>query len=383
MDDEYWDRYLEISQLHQDHAQMESQIGLRKFQETPGQSWYDQPDAQSLKLQHDSWSQWDSIMKKHVKRIQNRVASGRETFVRLFTTSKVGLDLPAGVGRRDSSLQSNFVASMIKAYCPDPPAIDHRWEPVLQKWMDDDCVHAAHLFPYRQSPCMDEIFGKGASEELFAPENGLFLHKHIENALNKGLLAIVPDLDLDPADPQFPLNDQQERQNRVKEWENWPVKDYKIVIIDKDNNRVKNTKLFIVEDFGFQTLGELDGRKLVFKTNFRPRARYIWWTYLNTILRTAWNQQGKDGNVQHHEVRKATRYWGTRGRYVMQNQLLGFVEEIGHDVESILEQGDDNEDTQEPGLEAVVAIVQEAMVSSLQHDKKEGEDSDENEDGDE
>ncbi|KAF7560138.1 hypothetical protein G7046_g4011 [Stylonectria norvegica] len=378
MDDEYWNRYLEVSRLHLENAQAASQLGLREFKAAPGQSWYDEPAAQALKLQYDSWSQYRSIMKKHMQKMRERVNSGRETFFRLFATSKVGLNLPGGVGRRDTSQQSNFVASMMEAYCPDPPADNYRWDPVLQRWQDSANVKAAHLFPYRQSHFMDDIFGDGASSELFTATNGLFLHFHIEKALDDGVLAIVPDLDLEPADPSLPLNDQQERQDRVKEWEKMAVKDYKIVVINKKHKQATSTRLFTFEQMTIQTLGDLHGRKLVFKTDFRPRARYVWWTFLNTILRTAWiEQKAGDENTQHQEVRKPTRYWGTRGRYVKQNQLHGFVDEIGHDVESILEYGLED-GTQEPGIEAVGAMVQEAIVQST-----EGETEDEEEDEEE
>jgi hypothetical protein len=72
---------------------------------------------------------------------------------------------------------------------------------------------------------------------------------------------------------------------------------------------------------------ELHNRKLKSLTDFRPRARYIWWTFLFSILKTAWDVQGKNdhyyANVQHLEVTKATRYWGTIGRYVKKGQILG------------------------------------------------------------
>ncbi|CAG9984344.1 unnamed protein product [Clonostachys byssicola] len=348
MDDKLWDRYLHLARLHQLHAQAESQLGSREFNETCGdaESWYGEPDAQRFKLQYDSWSQWESIMKKHTKSLQERLTSGSESFVRLFTASKI----EAWAG--EEKLTDPTLPAMAKVYCPDPPAHRYRWDPVVQKWRP--ALRAVHLFPYRQSTSMDEIFGQGASKELFQPVNGLFLHRRIEKALKDGLLAIVPDIDLEPVDPQFPLNDQQERNDRVREWENRPIKDYKIIVIDKVNPEVTH-KFFLAEDMGFEKIADLDGRKLIFKTGFRPQARYVWWTYLNTILRTAWNPRDRDSDVQHQEVRKVARYWGARGRYIKETQLLGFAKEIGHDVESLLNQGHDR-DAEEPGLEACMRL---------------------------
>ncbi|KAF4458750.1 hypothetical protein FALBO_14504 [Fusarium albosuccineum] len=53
---------------------------------------------------------------------------------------------------------------------------------------------------------MDDIFGKGSVDEIFSPLNGLFLHVKVEAALDKGLIAIVPDVDLEPADRQIGLH---------------------------------------------------------------------------------------------------------------------------------------------------------------------------------
>ncbi|RGP69009.1 hypothetical protein FSPOR_4986 [Fusarium sporotrichioides] len=91
----------------------------------------------------------------------------------------------------------------------------------------------------------------------------------------------------------------------------------------------------------------------------------------------AWAQSSKDDNLQHQEVRKCTRYWGSRGSYVKQNQLLGFIEEVGQDVESILE-FDKDDVTSEPELEAISALVGHAITGS-QEDEWEttsGEDTD-------
>ncbi|RMJ05258.1 hypothetical protein BHE90_017094 [Fusarium euwallaceae] len=147
MDEEYGDSYLEISQLHVASAQVESQIELRKFEATPDETWYDQPVAHNLKLQHDSSMRWESIMKRHKTRIQSRIASGCGTFVRLFTTSKVGFNLHGGQGERDSSVQSYMRDDMLKVYCPDRPLEGYRRDSILYKWFDEENVHVTHLFP--------------------------------------------------------------------------------------------------------------------------------------------------------------------------------------------------------------------------------------------
>lgn len=72
---------------------------------------------------------------------------------------------------------------------------------------------------------------------------------------------------------------------------------------------------------------------------------------MSAILSTSWKYQENasdfvppEYNIQIREVRKGVRYWGTYKRYVKRNQLLGFIEELGHDVDSIVyNNGGDNE----------------------------------------
>ena len=59
---------------------------------------------------------------------------------------------------------------------------------------------------------MDAIFGEGSQSELFSAVNGLFLHKEIEAALDKGVIAIVPDVDLERYESLEPSDDKQNRQ---------------------------------------------------------------------------------------------------------------------------------------------------------------------------
>ncbi|QPC71898.1 hypothetical protein HYE68_002650 [Fusarium pseudograminearum] len=350
------ERSLKVSLIHVKLARVTSQIELRK--DSP-ETWYNRSEAFNLKLRHDSWTQWGRIIRKQ-SRVQN--ATSRESFMRLFVTSRVGLE-------RDTSLQSNMAAEMKRVYCPDPPEEGmekHRWDPVLHRWVYSDIIHASHLYPWSQGAFMDDIFGRGSSDDLFSPCNGLFLHQEIEAALENGYIAIVPDLDLEPADPKFSLNDKDDRQDRVKEWEKQNPKNYRVIVVDMNHSHV-NKKICTKEDMGgFQTIAELHNRKLVFLTGFRPRARYIWWTFLNTILHVAWRSNSKDQNIQHEEVRKTTRYWGSRGKYVTKNQLLGFVEEIGHNVANLLtdENGIEETDGVEPEIEATQALVGAATVRS-------------------
>ncbi|KAK0717373.1 hypothetical protein B0T26DRAFT_751448 [Lasiosphaeria miniovina] len=99
----------------------------------------------------------------------------------------------------------------------------------------------------------------------------------------------------------------------------------------------------------FENLAGLHGRRLQFLNEARPRARYMWWTFLSAITQLTW----KVG-------------------YVKKNMLLGFINEIGHDIsniaESIMEhaieeeRGPANPGPEQPGL----AIVADQVVRRTQ-----------------
>jgi hypothetical protein len=88
---------------------------------------------------------------------------------------------------------------------------------------------------------------------------------------------------------------------------------------------------------------------------------------------------------------KGTRYWGTQGRYVKKNQLLGFVEQIGHDIssiaESIMEHAIEEEESVKPQADEVgVAVMADHVVRRTQEEDGfdyEEEQSSEDEDEDE
>jgi hypothetical protein len=139
-------------------------------------------------------------------------------------------------------------------------------------------------------------------------------------------------------------------------------------------------------------LSDLNDRPLKFLTDFRPRARYVWWKFMNAILQTTWRRKENGRDILLQEVAKATRYWGSPGSYVKKSMLRGFADEIGQDIESILDISinDDTGDTGDTGdlyHETVVSTLEENVFQAKKaakkvEDKSRDEDS-EDESGDE
>ncbi|CAG7566369.1 unnamed protein product, partial [Fusarium equiseti] len=89
-----------------------------------------------------------------------------------------------------------------------------------------------------------------------------------------GIIAIVPDVEHEPANPKHPLNDQVERRAIAKAWEQQKVREYKVIVFAKVENK-KARKYFqetrSPEVDGHQKLTDLHDRKLHFLTNYRPQ----------------------------------------------------------------------------------------------------------------
>lgn len=260
--------------------------------------------------------------------------SENQSYVKLFNQAKVGFNLEkaGSKGKRDSRDQSRMRRLMLREYCNNSQGAV--WDPVLGTWIDNDAATAAHLFPWVSADFMDDIFGAGAQDELFTPANGLFLQTKLEKAFDRGFFVIIPDAEIEPKNLEAPWEDREERHQAVSEWQSKHPHEYRVKVLDA-TAKCMTDRVFSKHLHGIETIAELDGRRLKFLTNTRPRARYLWWTFLRAVTQLTWNSNLKEDSFIHKEVLAGTRYWGTPGKYVKSNKLLGFIEEIGHDVSHI------------------------------------------------
>ena len=54
-------------------------------------------------------------------------------------------------------------------------------------------------------------------DEIFSALNGLFLHKEIKEALEKGVIITIPDIDLEPQEIRNLSKDIKEQKQRVRD----------------------------------------------------------------------------------------------------------------------------------------------------------------------
>ena len=287
----------------------------------------------------------------------------RRSFLQLFIGAETGLGIKNSRGPRDSSLQSAFKSDLILRMGSEHPNSEYEelWCPIHCTYLQRRFVVAGHLFPWKCGEAtMHAIFGRLDSgySELFKAENGILWSGDAEDRFEAGHFVVVPDIPNQPTEQQLDT------------WEASDPKEYKIRVLNPEHPSMTR-KVFLR---GI-TWAALDNERLQFKTNFRPRARYLYFTYCVAMLRRSFG--GKHLEFSRAELTK--RFWGTPGKYMLRGMLLGFVEEMGHEYKHLLD-GAIKEDEQVVDATAVV-VANQCIQRTLKVDDEES-DSDNDDDDD-
>jgi hypothetical protein len=319
----YWDSSVQASEVLIKKWNVRRDISLSEF-DGPEGDWALTDAAKDIAQQIKAEERTRVSSISHLEKMKKDGKPGilRRCFMKIFTTSSMGMGIKnSGAGPRDSSMQSNFKAGLITAYNSQHPTLPWRWCPVLGCWRSKSCLKAGHLFAHMHTQeTMDAIFGKTDPPELYSPRNGILIDGIIEDYLDKGKLAIVPAPELKSS---FDL----------KSWFSGPVREYKIVILDWKWQHLDEQ---VVPDLELRWR-DLHNRRLAFRSEFRPAARYLYFHYCVQVLRAAWqlNQEYRAGEILTKELGKPV--WATPGRYIPENMIAAFVEELGHEYEDLLE----------------------------------------------
>lgn len=187
--------------------------------------------------------------------------------------------------------------------------------------VDEYYTQAVHLFPYMHGQVtMDAIFGKRRPEELLSVRNGLVVAQPVAKWFDSGKFVIVPDLPERPAMAE------------LLAWMRRETIEYRLRVIDPTWERLDKTI-----SCGYQrTWREADGKRLEFRTSFRPAARYLYFHYCVQVLRRAWAHNTSGGSFPTLRDEAGKPFWGTPGRYLPKNMLLS-VEAPGHEYNDLLE----------------------------------------------
>lgn len=183
---------------------------------------------------------------------------------------------------------------------------EYVWNVFGNSWSNKVYVRAGHIFPL----CLGQdtivyIFGKDARDEINTARNGLWMPAYIEQSFDHHQIVIVPD-DTSP---------------------NRSPREWKMLVLDRS--------LWNIVAFSGTTYAQLHNRKLSFRTESRPRARYFYFHFLiSMIIRS--RTKGNRGILPHEPPEYTTpslsRAWGSEGSFLRENVIRGFIEELGHEI---------------------------------------------------
>ncbi|RDW84072.1 uncharacterized protein DSM5745_04398 [Aspergillus mulundensis] len=202
------------------------------------------------------------------------------------------------------------------------------WCPIMG-WCEAITLQAAPLFPQIQGQAtINTIFGKERPAELFSATNGILISNFIRRYLDAGKIVIVPDVPDRPCRFEF-----------LRWMWGGPAGEFKLRIIDPEWDQLDKA----VTVFFDVKWRDLDGRRLVFRSDFRPEVRYLYFHYCCQIMRRACEvkRNGSGGGYEDLKDEVGRPFWEGSGRYLPKNMLLALAEEEGHghDAKDVLLQG--------------------------------------------
>lgn len=320
-------------------TRLERKISIQSLSEDSGEreTWYKSEAAKDLLKREGVLHTDKRLFVKQAERLTCEKVPTKESrrwFMHFFTRSPNGLAVTGG--RRDTSVQGNFLESLIKAQNAKHPNFAEEkshWCPITCTWLHEELTTAAHIFPWRHGQeTMTRIFGTQAAHEMFSVQNGLIMSTMAEARMDKGFFVIVPY-----------ANDESEAE--IKAWHESNPKRYKLRVLDTTDKMMEGRIPYTDPKI---TWPELDEREIQFRSDHRPRARYLYYSYCVSMLRRSHHQGQHETILKDHLGRK---FWGTPGAYLRRTYLLAFVEEIGaQDLLDGAEEGDENSEVDPTAL---------------------------------
>jgi hypothetical protein len=349
-DSTWWGSNASLVVTQQELAELHMRIQYRQYRSKGGNHNFEQwcredNTGRDLSRKSSALSLTERLYRDQaaILRHTSKLGQMRASWAKLFKTGMSGFAAPASSdGKRQPTDQSIMRRDMARVYCNvhDMDSNAALWDHAIGKWEPADSVVTAHLFPWKSREWMELIFGPGTRDDLFTSKNGLFLHKKVEIALEKGMLTIVPDVLLDTPDPSQPtLSIREVNRRRIKEWQKKETKEFKFRVLDpKDTSVTKQIYSKAANpNYPIETIAQLHNRRLRFRGDARPRTRYLWWVHVNAIVNASVRQarayKADDSSIV-HEVERVGHYWGTMGLYMKSEHLRAIADLVGHTLQS-------------------------------------------------
>jgi hypothetical protein len=261
-----------------------------------------------ISLGDDLWSERRKLRKIHEQ--SGKLALLTPDSDNAFAAALLRLYKDPKMSKRSrSAMQSALRIDTIEAYAATPTENDNKDKGHLRCALTGEFdrsirIRAVHIVPY----CIGEelagyLFGPDQGLRLNRPDNCLMMHEDIELAFDNGNITI------------FPVD-------AVAR----PVLRWKIILVNQD---ARNQPLQLKT---VSTVGELDGKEIIFRTDQRPASRFLYYHFVVSLLlcrsrensgwEALWLRYGK------------AEPWPTPGRYLRESMLSALTRCVGNVEES-------------------------------------------------
>lgn len=167
-------------------------------------------------------------------------------------------EAPAGWEERDQRQHKRWKAAVRAHYnSHDPENSNFLWCPIMQRYADSSARTAAHIVPHHLGfKNVGYMFGEpdGGYDMIWSIRNGITMASYLETQFDRGDFILLPDVTAADETPE-----------------------YKFVLMNQAlrNHNVGDS------DMKYRDLE----RRLVWKNDHRPAARYLYYHFVTTILR--------------------------------------------------------------------------------------------------
>ena len=207
---------------------------------------------------------------------------------------------PAGWEVRDEHKHQAWKEDLrhhYNVYHPDDNEL--LWCPIMQQYRISDVRTAAHIVPHSLGfRNVGILFGEpdNGIDLIWSARNGLTMASILEKQFDKGDFVLIPDSS-DPTKPQ----------------------EYRLLLMNEKLRRHK------VQD-GDTTYGQLE-RRLVWKNEQRPGARFLYCHFVSTLLR--YQKYEKSGWAEKYLNKPMGTIWASPGPYLKRSVLKKLGEYLG------------------------------------------------------
>jgi hypothetical protein len=345
----YWKNSAAFNKLKRQRVSLKKNISFQSFKSKGGQdkqAWEQIEEVQELQIEESSIKILEDVAVNMDERLDERDPKMLEDgfWMKIFTSNPRGFDIKqASEGPRDPNIQHNFRESLLDIYNarhPDPLYDIVFWCPIERRYLE--WVVAGHIFARAHGQkAMSVIFGDEAENELHSVNNGIIWSQSVEHRFEKGCLALVP----------LAKNSSTEA---MLECLNRHPKKYQVKVLQPDYKLMKHP-YSAPGDSVLKQWKDDDGQEVEFKSDHRPRSRYLYYTYCKQILVYSMTHTPKNSaETLRNELRN--QYWGTRGRYIKARKLRVFISHMGHEYEELMNGAMEDEDEKE-GLDDSTALL--------------------------